>query len=329
MKPNVKSNAKMMIGAAGVAMVLALALPARADMRKEELRKLEPGGQIVVEADAGSVEITGRSGSGAKVVITSKADDISDKFDISVVESPGVVKVTAKKKGSWTSWMHGGDQEVPNFKIEVPNTTTVQVSTGGGHIEVNKIKGEVNLQTSGGHLSVNDLEGKVKAETSGGHISLKGIKGDATVETSGGHIEADDVRGTLECETSGGHLDLKSVSGDIKASTSGGHISIENAGGKVSAETSGGSVHVGFAHGNSHGGSIRSSGGGIEVEVDPGANLEVDAATSGGRVKSGLPLTIQGEMSEDSIHGKLGRGGELLRLRTSAGSIKIIGPGAI
>ncbi len=287
----------------------------------EESRRLEPGGQFVLDADAGSVELVGTAKSGARIVITSKDDKLAENFDIKIEESAGMVKVTAKKKGSgWLSW---GNVQAPNFKIEVPTSTALQIETGGGHLEIASIRGPADLRTSGGHIGVESLEGKLVAATSGGHISLKGITGDSSVETSGGHIEAEKLTGALECRTSGGHIEVHGVTGDLKASTSGGHIEISGAGGRVVAKTSGGAIEAAFVRGNAKGGSLESSGGGISVVLDPAVDLTIDAETSGGRVRSDLPLKVQGEISGDSLRGALGKGGELLRLRTSAGSIRI------
>jgi hypothetical protein len=285
--------------------------------------KLEPGGRFVLESAAGSIELTGTSASGAHVLITSKSDDLKDKFDFKFEETPGVVRVIVKKKGSWASGWFSGSSSGPNFKIEVPKQTALELKTGGGSVEVSTITGDANIETSGGHIAVTDLKGKLTAETSGGHFRLRDIDGDAKIETSGGHIDVKSLKGSLHAETSGGHIEISDVTGDIDTSTSGGHISISGAGGRVAAETSGGSVQVAFTKGNAHGGRIKSSGGGITVSVDPGANLSVDAETSSGSVASDITMAESGEHSRSSLRGMMGKGGETLHLHTSAGSIRI------
>jgi type VI protein secretion system component Hcp len=304
-------------------LLFAAAVPALAEgTRIEKQLRLEPGGRLVVQSDAGSIDLTGSSSNGAHVLVTSKSD-LEDRYNFEFKETPGEVRIIVTKKGHWLSNWFTWNGSGPNFEIQVPRQTTLDISTGGGHIAVEKITGDSSLDTSGGHIEVTGLKGKLKARTSGGHISLRDIDGDANIETSGGHIEVDDMKGALTSETSGGHISLKDITGDITTSTSGGHIEITGAGGRVIAETSGGTVQVGFASGNTHGGRIESSGGGITVSVDRGSNLMVDAETSGGSVKSELPISEEGERSRSSLHGSLGRGGETLKLRTSAGSILI------
>ncbi len=132
-----------------------------------------------------------------------------------------------------------------------------------------------------------------------------------------------DVRGDVRADTSGGSIRIENVDGGIVADTSGGMIRIQGAGGHVSADTSGGSVSVGFAQGNSSGGEISTSGGGVTVTVDPAANLDIDAASSSGSVSSDLPVTVRGTISKKALHGTLNGGGATLRLRSSGGPVRI------
>ena len=70
-------------------------------------------------------------------------------------------------------------------------------------------------------------------------------------------------------------------------------------------------------------GNLETSGGSIEIAIDPAANLNLDASTSGGSVSSDLPVRVVGTISHTSMHGSIGSGGEELRLHTSGGSIHI------
>jgi DUF4097 and DUF4098 domain-containing protein YvlB len=80
---------------------------------------------------------------------------------------------------------------------------------------------------------------------------------------------------------------------------------------------------VSFAKGNAHGGKIESSGGGITVGVDPNVDLAIDASTSGGSVRSDIPVKIVGKVSGSRIKGTLGKGGATLYVHTSGGSVSI------
>lgn len=298
------SSYRRVVVAAAAAAVLSC-LPVLAETRIEKNLKLDPGGKLTVDSDAGSLTITGSPSPGAHVVLTSDKDDFESRFDLKFEELPGELRITLKKKDALTSWTGWFNNSKIRFEIQVPTKTKTNLQTGGGHITVSSLEGDAHVETSGGHIEVTDLRGNLTAETSGGHIAIKRISGSAKVETSGGHIETE------------------AVDGDLSAETSGGHIEIRDAKGRVDADTSGGHVDVSFAKGNAHGGKIESSGGGISVAVDPNVDLAIDASTSGGSVRTDIPVKIVGKVNGSSIKGSLGKGGETLYVHTSGGSVSI------
>jgi hypothetical protein len=297
-----------------------IAAPALAEMRIEKDLKLAPGGEFRLETDMGAVTVTGSADAGAHVVITSKRKDLNELMTFRFEEGAGSATVIAKKlhPHSWFSSDHGGPVQ---YEIRVPAETRLSIDTSGGSIHVSGMRAPAKLDTSGGGIRVEDLVGDLDADTSGGSIDLKNIKGKVRAETSGGGVDGVNLDGPVHAESSGGSIELQKVTGDIDADTSGGGIRITEAGGRVHAETSGGSIEASFAKGNSSGGSLETSGGGIEVSVDPDANLSIQA--SGSSVKTELPLRVQGEISRGSLSGSLGKGGNTLRLHTSGGSVRI------
>src|SRR5579863_1648974 len=186
---------------------LTLLAPAvcRADYRQEKTLNLAPGGSFVLQADAGSVTITGTSQPGARIVITSNRDDLASLFDFSFDSSGSTARVTARKKQRWGGW-HNLNL---HFDVQVPNETGVEVKTGGGSVEISSLTRDANLDTSGGSIRVSDLAAALEARTSGGSIELRHVKGAARAETSGGEIEGDTLGSTLDAHTSGGSIHLE------------------------------------------------------------------------------------------------------------------------
>jgi len=293
---------------------------ARAEDRIEKDLKLDPGGEFRLETDLGAVTLTGSPDAGAHVVVTSRRKDLNDLMTFRFDEGPGSVHIVAKKRHqSWFSSSNDGVQ----YEIRVPAETRVSIETSGGSIKLSGTRGHAKLDTSGGSIHVNDLVGDLDGNTSGGSILLADVKGRIRVETSGGGIEGRNLDGAVHAESSGGSIELQRVTGDIDAETSGGGIRIVDAGGLVRADTSGGSIEASFTKGNSKGGTLETSGGGIEVSLDPQADLSIQA--SGTSVKTDLPLRVQGEISRGHLSGSLGKGGNTLRLHTSGGSVRIQG----
>ena len=297
-------------------------VPASADFRLERQLPLDSGGTFVLDAAVGSVVIRGDSTSGANVTITSRRDDVEDRFDIDFASSPGTATVTIRRKGGFErlfrDWYRGGVQ----ITVHVPAGAATDLKTAGGSIDAQDLA-NARVRTSGGSLTVAGIRGDVDGHTSGGSIRLRDVRGKATIETSGGSIDVTDVGGTLRAHTSGGSIHITNVAGDIDADTSGGGVDIRGAAGHVQAHSSGGSLTVGFAQGNNRGGDVSTSGGGVRAEIDPSVALSLDASTSGGSVTADVPVTVQGTIGRGRLQGQLNGGGELLRLHTSGGSIRI------
>ncbi len=287
----------------------------------EKTLKLDPGGRFAIDTDLGSVTVTGTSSPDARLVVTSKRRDLDELLRFTFQEDSGL----RERHGATEGRSHLSVARPPRVsvhcEIKVPARTMLDIDTSGGAIQISAMRSEARLQTSGGRIVVRDLVGDLDGRTSGGGIDLERIRGRVDVETSGGGIEATEIDGPIEADTSGGGVRLDRVSGDIRAHSSGGGIHIFEAGGRVVADTSGGGIEASFARGNDRGGSLETSGGGIQVELDPSVGLQIDA--SGTSVRADLPLTVKGTNSRRRLQGTLGRGGELLKMHTSGGGVRI------
>src|SRR6185436_16112399 len=145
------------------------------ETRIEKNLKLDPGGKLTIDSDAGSLTVTGSSSSGAHVVVTSDKDDFESRFDLKLEELPGELRISLKKKDSLTSWTSWFNNSKIRFEVQVPTRTKTDLQTGGGHVKVSSLEGDAHAETSGGHIEATDLRGNLTAETSGGHIAIKRI----------------------------------------------------------------------------------------------------------------------------------------------------------
>lgn len=311
--------------AAGLGIAALGAGTAQADMRIEKHLALAPGGRLIVKSEVGSVVVRGDAASGATVVLTSDRDDLDKEYEMSFDAAPGQAQVIIKRRVPGWSWFDGwqhwrGRVEIA---ISVPRATAASVHTSGGRVEASGLEGDAELSSSGGSVVAHELSGRLDARSSGGAVEVRDLRGDLHLSSSGGAVRATAVRGAVEARSSGGSVHLEQVAGNVRADSSGGGVTVRGAGGRVEASSSGGPVAVSFAAGNAHGGDIGSSGGGVEVRVDPAVGLDVDASTSGGSVSCDLPVTVQGKISRHSLHGVLHGGGERLHVRASGGGIRI------
>jgi hypothetical protein len=177
----------------------------------------------------------------------------------------------------YTSGMQCSGRLWVTFDVSVPRNYNVEVSTEGGNIETDDLKGRATLATAGGNITAGNVGGAGRMDTGGGHIQVKDVGGELTASTGGGHITAGRVAGNAVLHTGGGHIRVASVGGTAKLETAGGNVSLEHAGSELVAQTGGGQIEVGEASGLVR---AHTGGGGIHVvRVSGPTNLETGAGS--------------------------------------------------
>lgn len=125
--------------------------------------------------------------------------------------------------------------------------------------------------------------------------------------------------------TTNGSIEVLGASGSIEANTTNGEIISESSDGPVRARTTNGSIEVRMMKLPSRGASYRTTNGSITITLPEGADANVEARTTLGRVQSDFAVQASGSgiMSPRRITGTIGKGGPLLEISTTIGSIRI------
>jgi DUF4097 and DUF4098 domain-containing protein YvlB len=205
----------------------------------------------------------------------------------------------------------------------------VNVSTNNGLIELEDVESDGDLKLQSGFGEIRYLGGRAArlfAQTNNGRVALTGLS----------------VKGELNARSGFGALDLTQVNaGEQDLETRNGAISIEEARGKVKAHSDFGKIEV--VHGISatmnlttnngpvkysgslgEGPHILSSGfGPIDLNIPADAALEIDVKTDYGKIKSAIPVTINGDIENTHVIGSIKRGGPRLTATTNNGDIRI------
>ena len=168
-----------------IALVLLAAGSAQAaEKRLDRTFTVAPGGALTVDADGASVHVSGSDADQVVVhVLARGSEDNLANTQIEAVQKNNGVVVTLKKvkRGGfrWGNW--NSDEEI---EVTVPRRYAIDVSTGGGSVELRDTVGTATLRTSGGDISAKNVTGNVVARTSGGSIQADAIKGDVDANTS-------------------------------------------------------------------------------------------------------------------------------------------------
>ncbi len=133
----------------------------------------------------------------------------------------------------------------------------------------------------------------------------------------GAHVEhIGTVNGTLRISGLDNVEDLHAVNGDIE---------VFEAGGNIHAHTTNGNVHLELAHApDKSGAAAETTNGSLVLAVPADLEAELEARCLNGNFYSELPITMESSQRPREVHGKLGRGGAPIRLRTVNGGIRLI-----
>jgi putative adhesin len=225
---------------------------------------------------------------------------------------------------------NGGHITVKNVSGEL------YASTGGGHITTGSIGGNATLHTVGGHIRVAAVHGQARFDTGGGNITLEHSGGELVAETAGGQIEVGEAAGLVRAKTGGGGIRVVRVSGPTHLETGGGSIYLTEVDGAVRASTGTGGITAWFVSPPKQTGAcdLQSGDGDIIVYLPRQLPVTIDAQIQHGNehrvfADPAFPLRVSYDDASDGsrrvrAEGALNGGGEVLRLRTTAGNIHLM-----
>ena len=279
---------------------------------------------VTLSTDSGVVTLSGTKGN---------ADVSSQYGDITVNNLEAGLTVDTSS----------GNLDVHN--VVAGNAPLTLHSDYGDITLMNASGGEIKVDASSGALSLNDIQARAGLNLSSGYgqIDLRtGNAASTNISAGSGSINLTDlsVTETLIAHSDYGDVSLSGVaaasydlssnsgvikvdgaSGFLKAVSSYGNLEVTNAN-LVNLDLSTESGTVTFSGSLGEGPhTIHSSYGGIELTIPQTSSLTIDLKTDYGRVRSDLPVTISGDLTEEHWIGTINGGGASLTVSTNSGDI--------
>jgi hypothetical protein len=113
--------------------------------------------------------------------------------------------------------------------LDVPSHTAIDLTTGGGNMQVSGIQGNVTLDSSGGDVGISGIGGTADVLSGGGNLTASGLGGVLDFGTSGGDVDGSGLFSPhVTTDSGGGNVTLvfTSVPDYVKVGSSGGDITI-------------------------------------------------------------------------------------------------------
>ena len=168
----------------------------------------------------------------------------------------------------------------------------------------------ISIQTGSYRVDVDihmPHEGRVNLRTGDGAIRLANFKGNMDLESGDGREDIDSVDGALHARTSDGRISASGRFDSLDLNTGDGRVEARALPGSTVA--SNWSIHTGD--------------GSVTLQLPDNLAADVDLRTGDGHINVDVPVTVQGNLGDKNIHGKMNGGGNLLTVHTGDGSIRI------
>jgi TonB family protein len=286
--------------------------------------EVPPNYNVEVKTEAGDIE-TGDIG-GIASLMTQGGNIRAGRIGIGTSRNSASERLVAKLE------TEGGHIQVQDVAGDL------RAFTAGGHINAGNIAGDAALRSGGGHIRAGQIGGRADLQTDGGNITVGQAGNLVSVRTGGGQIDFGEVRGSVRAQTGGGGIRIMYVSGPMEVESSAGSICLTRVAGTVRAATAGGTITAWInPDAPSSGGTVHlpglsqltSGNGDIVVFLPRNLAADIDAVVESGgerRIEAdpALALQIQSRGS-GPVHamGALNGGGPPLKLRTTAGKIRL------
>ena len=243
----------------------------------------------------------------------------------------------------------------------VPKGTSTEITAERGDISVEGLQGDQTLTSNHGDVRVSGIEGLVKVQKSHGGTQVHDVKGNVEVDGRGGDVDVANVSGTATVSGDfSGAVQFRNVAQSLRFTSSRTDLTTQRLSGRIYMEmgsldgrgvdgpfdltTRQKDINLdGFAHSlkiSDRNGEIRlrassppkqsidvtSERGGIELALPEGSSFQIQADSRHGEVDSdftGPNLKIVKEGDSPAITGSYGKGGPMIKLSTSYGTIRL------
>lgn len=271
----------------------------KTDKRKTDTNRIEKtfdvksGGRLKIETDSGEIDVKTHKKDYVEVkVIKGKKknlfnrQNILDDFNVTFVHTGPNLNITGKFQRGVSFWQ----QELNNIRI---------------HFEVT-VPQEFDV----------DLTNRID------DISVDGVTGELQVSTSTGDIDVIDVSGQTQVHTSTGDLHLEKIIGSISGKSSTGDITMSNCQGSITVKSSTGDIRMNMPTQLRHALNMQTSTGDIVLELKSDLAANIDVKTSVGDISTDFRV-LTTSIGKKRIRGTINGGGQLLKLQTSTGDIRL------
>ena len=251
---------------------------------------------------------------------------IENSFGSVTVTNSGGDTVIRNANGSVTVTHVGGSLDVSDRfgSVRVENVDRgLTLKNENGNVDVRDVGGNAAISTSFASANVSNIRGALDLTSANGNVVVTEA-GRTSIRTSFASVRATTIRGDADVHDENGNVTLSGVAGGAKVRTTFGSVFLKGINGRISVENQNGAISVSDPPaGKCRDISLKTNFSSIRVALAPHAGYNVHARTSFGSIRSDLPITASGSLSQENITGTINGGGCRLELETANGNVTI------
>ena len=184
---------------------------------------------FALENLSGIIKITGHAGSGSHLVIDNRVRAVSNKNAIAILKNSqiNVYHDDGNKNVSIKKLSERYDHKIiTTIDLHIPINTNIKGFVKNGDVQINKLRGSVDLKTESVDTELNNLSGNIVFNTKGGNINIKKTNGTIRLNVISGDIDIMQCEGNIFTSIENGIVKLEKIKGEIKSATTLGDIEI-------------------------------------------------------------------------------------------------------
>jgi hypothetical protein len=260
--------------------------------REEKRFEVTGRPELTLSTFDGAIEIRGWDRSEVLAVVEKQGfgKDAVAGIEVHATQDGGRIAIDVRlSPAARTLGFNWGGGRVAKLIVSAPAASDIHAMSGDGAIVVDGIDGAVELRSGDGNISGGHITGVLKARTGDGSIVLTGIDGRVAADTGDGSVALDGALSRVRVRTGDGNVTVRA------ASSSAAREDWE----------------------------ITTGDGSVTLELPDGFDGDLDARTGDGHIDT-TDISVSNVVAgpeRSNLQGRLGAGGNVLRVRTGDGGI--------
>ncbi len=282
----------------------------------------EDGAQLAVSASGGKLVVrypdrdivyrAGREGRGSTTLRVRDDGTFGGGWD------DGGRRVRVRTSGS-------GLEAHADLRIQVPAGKRIEVHLALGEVTAENVEGDLRLDVHAASIRASGTKGRLSLDAGSGSVSVSNAEGELDVDTGSGSTSVLGFRGSsIVVDAGSGSVTVRDATATrLSVDVGSGSVRAEALGtDNLKVDTGSGGVEVSLTRVPAST-VIDTGSGSVRIELPADVNADVDIDTGSGGISSEFAVTMN-RVERSELRGRIGTGGNLIRVSTGSGGVRLL-----